>query len=86
MQGSLSDRHVKMLNLGCDWLSFLLPHALRKVSRVHFGLLKPDEMRAMQARGHLPRSRRYLAVPFVGKDQGHTWCTPIPCTFPSVHC
>ena len=21
-----------------------------------------------------------------GEEQGHTWCTHIPCTFPSVHC
>ena len=68
VQQVLSDRHVKMLNLGADWLSFLLPHALRKVSRVHYGLLKPEEMKEMSAKGGLPRSRRYLAVPFVGKD------------------
>ena len=22
----------------------------------------------------------------LGETQGHTWCTPTPCTFPSVHC
>ena len=27
----LGDRHIKMLNLAADWLSHLLPHALRKV-------------------------------------------------------
>ena len=21
----------------------------------------------------------------LGEDQGHTWCTPTPCTSPSVH-
>ena len=21
-----------------------------------------------------------------GSEQGRTWCTPTPCTFPSVHC
>ena len=68
VQSVLSDRHVKMLNLGSDWLSFLLPHALRKVSRVHYGLLSPKEMEEMKAQGGLPRSRRFLAVPFVGKD------------------
>lgn len=57
-----------MLNLGADWLKFFMPHALRKVSRVHYGLLLADEMRAMKAIGCLPRTRRYLAVPFVGKD------------------
>ena len=68
VQASLSDRHVKLLNLGSDWLMFLMPHALRKVSRVHYGLLNTKEMREMKAAGGLPRSRRYLAVPFVGKD------------------
>ena len=68
VQAALSDRHVKLLNLGSDWLMFLLPHALKKVSRVHYGLLSPKEMKEMSAAGGLPRSRRYLAVPFVGKD------------------
>ena len=68
VQSALTDRHVKMLNLGSDWLTFLLPHALRKVSRVHYGLLSPKEMDEMRAQGGLPRSRRFLAVPFVGKD------------------
>ena len=39
-----------------------------QVSRVHYGLLNPKEMQEMSAAGGLPRSRRYLAVPFVGKD------------------
>ena len=68
VQAGLSDRHVKMLNLAADWATVMLPHVLRKVSRVHYGLLKPHEMKEMKARGGLPRSRRYLAVPFVGKD------------------
>ena len=68
VQHALSDQHVKMINLGADWLGFLLPHAIRKISRVHYGLLKPHEMAEMKKVGGLPRSRRYLAVPFVGKD------------------
>ena len=39
-----------------------------QVNRVHYGLLKPDEMVRMAASGTLPRSRRFLAVPFIGKD------------------
>lgn len=38
------------------------------MSRVHYGLLLPHEMRDMRLAGTLPRTRRYLAVPFVGKD------------------
>ena len=51
VQFALSDRHVKLLNLGADWLRHLLPHSLRKVSRVHFGLLYKLE-------SELSRSRR----------------------------
>ena len=64
----LSDEQVRMLNLGYDWLQSLLPHVLAKVDRVHFGLLRPEELERMSRNGTLPRSRRFLAVPFVGKD------------------
>ena len=64
-----------MLNLAADWLSHLLPHALRKVNRVHYGLLRPHEIARYSAAGRLPRSRRYLAVPFVGK---HAPSNPSP--------
>ena len=57
-----------MLNLASDWLLYFLPHVLKKVSRVHFGLLREHEMASLRERGCLPRSRRFLAVPFVGKD------------------
>ena len=68
IQAQLTDRSAKSLNLGADWLGSLLPHVFKKVSRVHFGLLLPHEMHSMRADGVLPRSRRFLAVPFVGKD------------------
>ena len=68
VQQVLGDRHIKMLNLAADWLNHLLPHALRKVNRVHYGLLRPHEIARYSAAGRLPRSRRFLAVPFVGKD------------------
>ena len=65
---SLADDFVKMLNLGAAWLGSLLPHVLMKANRVHYGLLKVDEIADAAAKGNLPRSRRFLAVPFVGKD------------------
>ena len=69
LQASLPDRHVKLLNLGSDWLRYLLPHTLRKVSRVHYGLLSAAEIGDIEAAaGGVPKSRRFLAVPFVGKD------------------
>ena len=64
----LPDSQIKMLNLGAAWLGSLLPHCLHKVNRVHYGLLRPHEIARMSALNTLPRSRRYLAVPFVGKD------------------
>ena len=33
-----------MLNLASDWLASLLPHTLKKVNRVHYGLLRPHEL------------------------------------------
>ena len=35
---------------------------------MHYGLLRPHEVARYSAAGRLPRSRRFLAVPFVGKD------------------
>ena len=68
VEAVLADVHVRMLNLGYDWLHALLPHVLAKINRVHFGLLRPHELESMAKLGTLPRSRRFLAVPFVGKD------------------
>ena len=43
---------------------------LSKIDRVKFGLLKPEDIERSNVRaGHqIPKSRRLLAVPFVGKD------------------
>ena len=43
---------------------------LSKIDRVKFGLLKPENIERSNVRaGHqIPKSRRLLAVPFVGKD------------------
>ena len=65
---ALPDAHVKLINLGAAWLTSLLPHVLAKIDRVHYGLLKPGEIEKFSEMGSLPRSRRFLAVPFVGKD------------------
>ena len=54
---------MKLLNLGADWLSALLPHVFGRTSRVNFGLLAPD-----QITDRMPKNRKLLAVPFVGKD------------------
>ena len=65
----MPDEHLKLLNLGSDWLTSLLPHCLSRTSRVHYGLLQPEELRhALEECPGMARNRRYLAVPFVGKD------------------
>jgi hypothetical protein len=66
---NLGDEHVKMLNLSHDWLSSYLPFVLQKINRVHFGLLQPSDVKQLEAEGVvIPTSRKFLAVPFVGKD------------------
>ena len=45
------------------------PHVLRKIDRVHYGLLQPEELaRALELDPNMPESRKLVAVPFVGKD------------------
>jgi hypothetical protein len=65
----LGDDHVKMLNLGHDWLQSYLPFVLQKVDRVSFGLLKPEDIKQLEDDGvKIPTSRKLTAVPFVAKD------------------
>lgn len=65
----LGDDHVKMLNLGHDWLQSYLPFVLQKVNRVHFGLLHPADIEQLEADGvKIPTSRKLTAVPFIAKD------------------
>ena len=66
---TLSDDHVKMLNLCYNWLSSFLPFILQKVNRVHFGLLHSFDIKMLVNEGvKIPTSRRLTAVPFVAKD------------------
>jgi hypothetical protein len=65
----LDDDHVKMLNLGHDWLSSYLPFVMQKINRVNFGLLQPDNIAQLESEGvKIPASRKLTAVPFVAKD------------------
>ena len=65
----LHDDYVKMLNLGHDWLASFFPHACSKINRVMYGLLRGLDMeRALERTPWMPPSRRFLAIPFVGKD------------------
>ncbi|KAH8050297.1 hypothetical protein JL722_11503 [Aureococcus anophagefferens] len=70
-----SDGQAKLLNLYDAWLGHLLPFALGRVDRVHYGLLSAGDValllqppRGAGAR-YVPKARRLLAVPFVGKDR-----------------
>jgi len=62
-----SPRAMQLLNLSHDWLASYLPHNLSKVNRVSFGILQPEQLARADPR--TPKSRRLLAVPFVGKDR-----------------
>ena len=69
MKLSLNDQHVKMLNLGHDWVNSYMPFVLQKVNRVHFGLLQPEDIQLLEEDGvKIPTSRKLTAVPFVAKD------------------
>jgi len=64
------DEAIKMTNLARDWLCSLLPHLLAKINRVTFGLLQPADIELLEETNgsRIPKTRRLLAVPFVGKD------------------
>jgi hypothetical protein len=66
---NLHDEHVKMLNLGHDWLQSYLPFVIQKINRVHYGLLQPQDLKLLEEENvKIPASRKLVAVPFVAKD------------------
>jgi hypothetical protein len=69
IQTKLSGDYTKMINLCHDWLQSYLPHVLSKINRVSYGLLsKEDLAKALTEDQLMPKTRKLLAVPFVGKD------------------
>ncbi len=69
LRTGLQDEHVKLLNLGHDWINSYLPFVLQKINRVHFGLLQPKDLKQLEDDGvKIPTSRKLVAVPFVAKD------------------
>ena len=69
MLASCSDETVKILNLCHEWLKTLLPFILAKTSRVNYGILSAKQLAdALAEQPLMPRTRRYLAVPYMGKD------------------
>lgn len=66
-----SDVVLKLLALGKQWLQCYLPHCLRLVHRVHYGLLPSSSLVRGSANNQFESqslNRRLLAVPFIGKD------------------
>ena len=60
---------VKLINLCHDWLQCLFPHVLSKINRVSFGLLSKEDLERQIAEDpRMPKTRKFLAVPYVGKD------------------
>ena len=61
---------VICLNLAHDWLTSYLPHVLSKINRVSFGLLSASDLLhlSVEERMHIPRSRKYSAIPYIAKD------------------
>ena len=67
--GTLNSEQVKLLNVCHDWLHSLLPHVLTKINRVSFGTLSAEDLeRQLAIDPRMPKSRRLLAIPYVGKD------------------
>ena len=65
----LSSNEKKMFNLGRDWCTVYLPHVLKKIDRVSFGIMtEEDRAQALERDPRFPPSRAKLAIPFVGKD------------------
>ncbi|KOO20988.1 hypothetical protein Ctob_000046 [Chrysochromulina tobinii] len=58
-----------MLNLSADWVTQFLPHALKKIDRVTFGVMNEEDLAHARRNDPLmPRSRAKLAIPFISKD------------------
>ena len=66
---ALKAYELQMLNLAHDFLNTFLPHALKKIDRVTFGIMSDADVHyARKANPFMPLSRAKLAVPFVSKD------------------
>jgi hypothetical protein len=67
--GRMRTDQIIMLNLGRDLLKTYIPHCLKKIDRVSFGLLNELDLAKRAGGGDLvPENRMLLAIPFVGKD------------------
>ena len=61
----LSRYDLKLLNLAHDWLHVYLPHVLRKIDRVTFGIMSEEDLKQSRRSNPLmPRSRRARTARF----------------------
>jgi hypothetical protein len=67
---ALPSKHdIKVLNFVRDWMLVYLPHSLKKIDRVTFGIMNGGDIeRANIQDPFMPASRSKLAIPFIGKD------------------
>lgn len=65
--GRMNTEQITILNLGRDLLATYIPHCLKKIDRVSFGLLNELDL-SKYADGNVAENRKLLAIPFVGKD------------------
>ena len=65
--GRMNTEQIMILNLGRDLLATYIPHCLKKIDRVSFGLLNERDL-STHADGTVAENRKLLAIPFVGKD------------------
>ena len=69
LKRNVSDVCMQMLNLSHEWLRVLFFHSASKIDRVSFGLLSTEDLAVAKERDpFMPKSRKLLAVPFLGKD------------------
>jgi hypothetical protein len=63
---------IQLLNLTRDWITMFLAHCFAKINRINYGLLQPDDIKKLEQESRdpmeIPKTRRLLAVPFIGKD------------------
>ena len=57
LEAGMTGEMMKLLNLACDWVQTLLPHALSKINRVSFGILTPADLAVADPR--MPQSSCY---------------------------
>jgi hypothetical protein len=69
LKRNVGDVCMQMLNLSHEWLRVLFFHSASKIDRVSFGLLSTEDLAVAKERDpFMPKSRKLLAVPFLGKD------------------